>query len=138
MLYLFRKKEAFLLTARFKEIRKAEHLTQAAFAERLGVTRNYVYMIESGNTPLTDRTITDVCREFGIREEWLRTGNGAMYRENSQTAAAIEWAAAQLSGEDTFQKRFLEVLSHLPAEHWEMIEELVEKLSEGKKESPDT
>lgn len=124
---------------RLKQVRKELKMTQAEFGKQLEVKNgNYIYLMESGRQPVTDRVISSVCRVFGIREEWLRTGNGAMYRENSQTAAAIEWAAAQLSGEDTFQKRFLEVLSHLPAEHWVMIEELVEKLSEGKKESPDT
>lgn len=126
------------MNKRLKQIRKEQHLTQAEFGKRIGLKGNYIYILESATQPITDNVVNNVCREFGIREEWLRTGNGAMYRENTQTAAAIEWAAAQLSGEDTFQKRFLEVLSHLPAEHWAMIEELVEKLSAEKKESPDT
>lgn len=122
------------MNTRLKQIRKEQHLTQAEFGKRIGLKGNYIYILESATQPITDNVVTNVCREFGIREEWLRTGNGEMYRTNSQSAAAIEWAAAQLSGEDSFQKRFLEALSRLPVEHWDIIENLVEELN---KKHPD-
>ena len=36
------------------EARKALKLTQQELADRLGVARNYIYLIESGRKPLTD------------------------------------------------------------------------------------
>lgn len=122
------------MTSRFKEIRKAEHLTQAAMAAKLGVTRNYIYMIESGATPLTERTFSDVCRIFGVSPEWLRTGAGAMYAANAQSAAAIEWATATLAGDDTFKRRFLEVLARLDPAEWDLVEKLINELAEKEKD----
>ena len=34
--------------------------------------------IEKGERNLTDRMITDICREYHINETWLRTGEGEM------------------------------------------------------------
>ena len=39
-----------------------------------------VYKRQGGRIP-SDRTIADICREFGASEEWLRTGNGAMFAD---------------------------------------------------------
>lgn len=71
---------------RILKVRKKENLTQEAFAERLNLSKNFVWMLEKGERTPSDRTIADVCREFNISEEWLRTGKGEMqiedYKEN--------------------------------------------------------
>ena len=64
------------MNIRIKKVREAEKLTQTAFGERLGLSQNYVWMLETGQRVPSDRTIRDICREFGYREEWLRTGKG--------------------------------------------------------------
>lgn len=64
---------------RVKEIRQSEGLTQAEFAESINLSRNYVAMIEIGQREPSDRTISDICRVFGIDETWLRTGVGEMH-----------------------------------------------------------
>lgn len=69
---------------RIREIRKANGLTQEAFAERLCMTRNYITQLEMGAKEPGDRTIRDICREFGVNELWLRTGEGNMYAEQSR------------------------------------------------------
>ena len=69
---------------RIREIRKANGLTQEAFAERLCMTRNYITQLEMGAKEPGDRTIRDICREFGVNELWLRTGEGEMYAEQSR------------------------------------------------------
>ena len=35
-----------------------------------------VSMICSGKKSPSDRTIMDICREFGVSEKWIRTGDG--------------------------------------------------------------
>lgn len=42
---------------RLYEIRLILGLTQAVFGQRLGVTKNYIYLIESGRKPLSDKII---------------------------------------------------------------------------------
>lgn len=39
--------------------------------------------LEKGERNITDRTIADICREFNVNEEWLRTGEGEIFIEQS-------------------------------------------------------
>lgn len=64
---------------RIKLVRQKEGLTQEQFAGRIGLSRNFVAKIEIGNRVPSDRTIADICREFGVSETWLRTGVGEPY-----------------------------------------------------------
>ena len=51
---------------------------KSAFARELGITPAYAAQLYSGQREPSDRTISDICRIFAIREEWLRTGSGEM------------------------------------------------------------
>lgn len=57
-------------------VRKAAGLSQSEMAERLNLSRNFISLIENGNRVPSDRTISDICREFRVNEKWLRTGEG--------------------------------------------------------------
>ena len=74
---------------RFKRIRKDAGMTQKAFADRLGLSQNFIAQIEIGTKVPSDRTVVDVCRAYSIREEWLRTGEGEMYDLPEDRTAAI-------------------------------------------------
>lgn len=61
---------------RIKKIRKHFKLTQQEFADRIGLKRNSVANYEIGrNTPM-EPIINSICKEFGVNEVWLRTGEG--------------------------------------------------------------
>lgn len=49
------------------------------FAKRLKLSPPYISELCSGKTQPSDRTISDICREFNISETWLRTGEGEMF-----------------------------------------------------------
>lgn len=49
-------------------------MTQAEFANRLTLSQNFIAQVESGKKNMSDRTISDICREFGYNEEWIRKG----------------------------------------------------------------
>ena len=66
---------------RLRKIRKERHLSQDEFGKKIGIeSRAHISALENGNRTITDRIINDVCREFSVNEEWLRTGNGDMYK----------------------------------------------------------
>ena len=66
---------------RLRKIRKERHLSQEEFGKKIGIeSRAHISALENGNRTITDRIIKDVCREFSVNEEWLRTGNGDMYK----------------------------------------------------------
>ena len=74
---------------RIKSIRKALKLTQEQFSDKLNLSRNYIAQLEIGTKVPSDRTISDICREYNINEHWLRTGEGEMYDLPEDRTAAI-------------------------------------------------
>lgn len=68
---------------RVKQIRKSKGMTLEKFGERVGVTKQTVSRIENGVNALTEQMLLSVCREFDVNEQWLRTGEGEMFRERS-------------------------------------------------------
>lgn len=69
---------------RVKEVRKTQNMTLEEFGKRLNVTKVTMSNIERGNRSLTERMSKDICREFNINEQWLRTGEGDMTRKLSE------------------------------------------------------
>ena len=55
---------------RFKQIRDEHNLTQAEFAERLGI-KNSTADIERGRTKLSGRIVAELLRQFGINPLWI-------------------------------------------------------------------
>ena len=64
---------------RIKELRSVLKISQEDFAKKLIVSRQSVYYWERGTSLPTDRTIESICREYGVSELWLRTGEGDMF-----------------------------------------------------------
>lgn len=114
---------------RFKELRKELNVTQQEFADKLKISRNFVAQIEMGSKVPSDRTIDDVCREFNVNEEWLRTGNGDMFVpgiKDKQISAML--ADVMKSGEDSFRHRLVSALARLDDEGWDNLEKLIDMI----------
>lgn len=73
------------MNERIKKLRKILGLTQQEFGDRIGIKRNSVALIESGRNT-SEQTIFSICREFNVNEEWLKTGEGEMFKETSNSA----------------------------------------------------
>ena len=63
---------------RIKIIRKKAQITQAEFGERIHVKGNTIANYECGLRSPSDSIIAAICREFNVREEWLRNGEEPM------------------------------------------------------------
>ena len=73
------------MSERIKRIRKMLDLTQQEFADRIGIKRNTIANYESGRNEPVDSVISLICREYGVNEIWLRTGEGEMFTPNPAT-----------------------------------------------------
>lgn len=73
------------LCDRIKEVRKANNLTMEQFGARIGLGKSAVNKIEKCINGTTDQTIQSICREFGISESWLRTGDGPMLDDTADS-----------------------------------------------------
>ena len=129
------RKEVIGMDERIKQIRKAVGLTQGEFAERIGLSRNYIAMIEIGQRKPSERTIADICRVFGVSKLWLDTGEGEMYVKRSLNQELDMMVTTLMNDADeSFKKRFVAALLQVPPEGWDAIEEFVNKLSTAEKE----
>ena len=66
---------------RIKAARKSMGMTQADFAERIGLKPTAVLMYEKGSRNVTEQSIALIVQAYNINEEWLRSGHGAMFQE---------------------------------------------------------
>lgn len=71
---------------RIKILRKEKCLSMEDFGAIIGMGKSAVSRIENGVNGTTDQTIRSICREFGVSEAWLRTGDGEMFE---QTRASV-------------------------------------------------
>ena len=74
------------MKSRIHAVRAQADLTMAEFAKRIGMTTSSISLFESGKATPSDRTVLSICREFGVNEQWLRTGEGEMFE---QTRASV-------------------------------------------------
>lgn len=120
---------------RIKELR-TKHLkekfgkkfTQKDFAIRLGLSENFIWQIEKAEREPSDRTIADICREFGVDRVWLETGVGEPFKpvDRSEQIAAILGHA--ISHNDTARDRLIRAFSQLPDDMFEHAEQILEEI----------
>lgn len=66
---------------RVKSVRKERGLTLEKFGEKFGMSKSSISDIENGRRSLTAQTLLSICREFNVREKWLRDGELPMFSE---------------------------------------------------------
>lgn len=120
--------------SRIDSVVRSLEMKKVQFAERLKIDQSYVTQLTNGKRNPSDRLISDICREFNVSEDWLRTGNGQMFRTISRSQELTEFVGKILKGDDdNFKCRFVAVLAQLDESEWELIEKMAKKLSSGEK-----
>lgn len=126
---------------RIKYIRQNAKLTQTEFAEKIGLSRNFIAKVELGNREPSDRTIKDICRVFGCNEVWLRTGVGEPFAPKTREEEIAAFTASLLSNGSPEAKAFIAVLARTTPNEWELfakkLRELAEEVENCQKEKTD-
>lgn len=118
------------MKSRIKEIRKAKKLTQRAYADKLNVSKSTIEAIEYGRREATDRIIADICREFNVNEEWLRTGEGDMFNPKTRAQEIAEITKKILKNEeDDFIYKVNMAFLSLSAEQLETLKDFIKKIA---------
>lgn len=86
---------------RLKKLRKELDLTQQAFADKIGMKQNTIAQYEMGRTTPSDAIIFSICREFGVNEKWLRSGDGEMFEELTDQQKILKYTALLLKDKDS-------------------------------------
>lgn len=67
------------LGERLRQIRQETGLTQTQLAQKVGIRPQHVNGIERGQKTPSEQLIKSLCRELGVREEWLREGKEPVF-----------------------------------------------------------
>lgn len=129
ILFLTERGDKMNIGERIRHLRKNElKMTQDDFASKIDISRSNIGNIEIGRIAVTERIIASICREFGVNEEWLRTGNGEMFIPLTRDQLITGFAADLIMEDNTFKKRLVEALAKLDESEWEVLEKLAENL----------
>ena len=120
---------------RIKLLRQTLDITQSEFASKIGIQRGTLAKHESSNTLPSSPVISNICDEFNVNEEWLRTGNGNMFKTVSNTDEILAlFKDVQMDADDSFKKRFITSLSHLNENQWQALADMAQTLLNSRNE----
>ncbi len=104
------------------------------FATKLNVSQAFISQLTKGSALPSNRTIADICREFGVSETWLRTGEGEMFVPVERDLEIAAFFGDVLRGEKPdFRRRFVAALAKLDETEWALIEKIVLEVAESAK-----
>lgn len=101
-------------------------MTQVEFGEKIGVKGNTVTNYENGLRTPTDAVILSICREFGVNENWLRTGNGEIYKTTEDKLST--YLAQIAKGNDDFIKDIIEVYMEVDESSRQALKEIAKRM----------
>ena len=75
--------------SRIKKVRECEGQTQKEFADSIKIGQSTLAMFENGQREPKDIHIEQISSKYGVRSDWLLTGEGEMYELIEDETAAI-------------------------------------------------
>lgn len=105
------------MNKRVKEIRDHFEMSQGKFGEMLNLSQRAISNIETGVSILSKRNFDAICRVFNVNENWLRNGEGEMFREPKDGLEKLREEYDLNAGDMALIKSFLE----LPPEMRQMV-----------------
>ena len=99
------------------------------FAKKLNVSSAFITQLTKGVAQPSDRTINDICDKFNVNEQWLRTGEGEMFRQLTRDEEIAAFLGSIIKeDENEFRKRLVSAMAKLDEKDWKEIERLANKL----------
>ena len=118
---------------RIKALRERLEKSQDEFGKDIGLTRNYISLIENGQRNLSDQSIKVLCSLYNVNENWLRTGNGEMFVPETKDEQISKMLADVLKCEDSdFKKRLIVALSKMDNAGWDSLEKFIDSIANQK------
>ena len=124
-----------IMNDRIKELRKKLNMSQDVFAKTLGLTKNYISLVENGSRNLSEQSLKILCSALNVNEDWLRNGTGEMFLKLTK-----DEEIANMLGEihndsgNHFKRRFVAALAKLNESDWDSLEKLVDEIVKQKED----
>ena len=120
------------ISDRIQKIMDAKGINKSDLARIINVDRSYASRLTTGIREPSDRTISDICREFDVNEKWLRTGEGDMYIPKSRNRLLSEFFADVLDAKDGDPVReYCTMLASLEPEQLHQLAEISRAMMES-------
>lgn len=113
------------MNERIKQLRKELGLTLEKFGERIGLRKSSLSQIENGVNGVTEQLIKSICREFNVREEWLRTGEEPKYVQMSRDERVADIVKKALASDDEFIINTFTALGQLTPAEWDLVKKFI-------------
>lgn len=113
------------MNERIKQLRKELGLTLDKFGEKIGVGKTAISKIENGDRSVTDQMFKSICREFNVREEWLRTGEGEMFVQMNRDERVADIVKKALASDDEFVINTFTALGQLTPAEWDLVKKFI-------------
>lgn len=108
-------------------------ISKTKFAERLNISPSFVTRICAGDKIPSDRTSSDICREFNVSLAWLEDGEGEMYVQRSENERmAMLFTDVLSEADESTRKRGIAAALEMPPEFWDNILEYAKKITGSK------
>lgn len=123
------------INTRILLIRQCLGLSRRAFGEPLAASDSVIKNLENNLTAPKPAFIDLLCRTYNVNKQWLLTGEGEMFNALTKNEQLAEFVGTVLGEEDdSFKKRFLNMLSNLSDDGWAFLEQMVDDLAEQKED----
>ncbi len=109
---------------RLLELRKALHLTQKAFGEKLSISRDTVYNFESGRVELPGAMIKLICSTFNVDYLWLTTGQGEMFHQSLDSLQ--DKVNDLLEGENETARAVFAAFTEFSEQDWQTVQKFMD------------
>lgn len=126
------------MNGRIKQVRKLKKLSQTAFGEPLGASRDMINNVENGRAAVSDMMITAICRVYNVDEVWLRTGTGQPFPKKSRRDVIDEYIGQLSEGKRSdIEQLLIEFMAETTVEEWKELSAVFRRLAD-KLNKPDT
>lgn len=114
------------INERVKILRRELGLTQKEFGEKITVAQSYLTSIENGKRDVTEKILLLICAVYNVNEEWLRTGEGEVFKTEDDLYEALVDAIGEI---DELDKKIIIEYLKLPKEHKKVFKDFIKSIT---------
>jgi transcriptional regulator with XRE-family HTH domain len=111
---------------RITSLRKESGITQTDLANKIHAARNTVTNYETGVRVPNDMALNSIADAFGVRFEWLKTGEGPQ-RENTE-AAVVAKIVQMLNGGNPEALTLFKAFAEFGESDWQAVKKFIQAI----------
>ena len=127
------------LSTRISMVVEESGLTKTDFGKKINLSQPTISKLVNGTQNPSDRTLIDISDKFGIREEWLRTGEGQMRIQTTRQEEMSQFFGQLLHDDIPDRREIILALSKMSPEWWKATADLILSAADAikKNENPE-